>query len=419
MEEKTVPLVSVVIPFYNNGLQILETLESVFSQTYPRIEVIIVDDCSDEFPMIKIVDYSNAHRGENIERLIIHSNPYNLGTVKNLEVAHELCTGDIITHIAADDVFYSDSVFERYLKHFQSLPEDAEYLSGQVEMWDDGLKTKYQNFVTDDDIFLINHSTPKQLFNEFSVKCIIPAQGFWKHSYFEKIGKLSEHYRLIEDHTGVTRACRLGIKIYFLDYPIIKHRDGGISHGHKHHSLNFYKIFVQDEINYYENELQPYVELLSKENADEAFWTYIARVDYLEKLNNQSIAKESKVSKFFKNKTKDIAESNIILWTNRNKLVLSVFEVLLCFLLIVTIQNSYGLEFSLILAVLIGIISVAILYSNEPREDEMKLVLTLAFAGSLLSLSTYLGFMLCLPVIILAATLTNLSVIFLNIMRKQ
>lgn len=43
---QTEPLISVVIPSYNRGKLILRSVESVLSQTYKNLELIVVDDCS-------------------------------------------------------------------------------------------------------------------------------------------------------------------------------------------------------------------------------------------------------------------------------------------------------------------------------------------------------------------------------------
>lgn len=50
------PLVSVVIPYYNDGKYIHETLESIQHQTYKNVEIILVDDGSTEKESIRIFD---------------------------------------------------------------------------------------------------------------------------------------------------------------------------------------------------------------------------------------------------------------------------------------------------------------------------------------------------------------------------
>ena len=40
------PLVSVVVMTYNSSKYVLETLDSIYNQTYLNIELIITDDCS-------------------------------------------------------------------------------------------------------------------------------------------------------------------------------------------------------------------------------------------------------------------------------------------------------------------------------------------------------------------------------------
>ena len=50
------PTISIITPFYNGGKTLLETANSVFSQTYPYFEWIIVDDGSKDKESLKELD---------------------------------------------------------------------------------------------------------------------------------------------------------------------------------------------------------------------------------------------------------------------------------------------------------------------------------------------------------------------------
>jgi glycosyltransferase involved in cell wall biosynthesis len=91
------PLVSIIIPTFNRGRFIAEAINSVLSQTYPNIELIVVDDGStDETPaIIASIKDSRLHyvRQENRGR----SNARNH--------ALSLAKGKFITFLDSDDMY--------------------------------------------------------------------------------------------------------------------------------------------------------------------------------------------------------------------------------------------------------------------------------------------------------------------------
>ena len=52
-------LVSVIIPVYNSEKYLEECLESIINQTYPNIEIIAVDDGSEDSSLDILEQYSN------------------------------------------------------------------------------------------------------------------------------------------------------------------------------------------------------------------------------------------------------------------------------------------------------------------------------------------------------------------------
>lgn len=58
MEELT-PLISIIVPNYNHEKFLQQRLDSVFNQTYPNFEVILLDDCSTDSSREILLQYSN------------------------------------------------------------------------------------------------------------------------------------------------------------------------------------------------------------------------------------------------------------------------------------------------------------------------------------------------------------------------
>jgi len=103
--------VSVLIPCYNAGKYIGETLESVFQQTWPEIEVIVVDDDSQDesvtevklFPRVRLIRQEHAGAGAARNR------------------AYAASTGGFIQFLDAEDVMAPDKI-ERQLVRLRDYP---------------------------------------------------------------------------------------------------------------------------------------------------------------------------------------------------------------------------------------------------------------------------------------------------------
>ncbi len=98
-------LVSVVMCTFNGEKYITEQIESVLGQSYKKLEVIVVDDCSTDrtVEIVKLFAEGDA-------RLSIEINEVNLGYVKNFEKALRLANGDFIAPCDQDDWWHPEKI---------------------------------------------------------------------------------------------------------------------------------------------------------------------------------------------------------------------------------------------------------------------------------------------------------------------
>lgn len=97
------PLVSIIIPCYNHGKYIQETLQSCFSQSYKNIEIIIADDGSDDEQTIEFLNNINDKR---ITLLHLCNSGPSVARNKAIEVS----CGDFIVPLDADDLICHDAL---------------------------------------------------------------------------------------------------------------------------------------------------------------------------------------------------------------------------------------------------------------------------------------------------------------------
>lgn len=98
-------LVSIIMPSYNCGRFVEETIRSVQAQTYQNWEIVFVDDCSSD-DTINIV---SAMR-DNDERINIFRNDYNSGAAVSRNSALRRAKGRWIAFLDSDDLWESDKI---------------------------------------------------------------------------------------------------------------------------------------------------------------------------------------------------------------------------------------------------------------------------------------------------------------------
>src|SRR5262245_16864302 len=92
------PLVSVIIPCYNDGSYLDESVSSIKAQTYSDIEIIIVNDGSDdESTLQKLRSFNDP------QITVLHKENGHLSSARNHGIRH--AQGRVIVTLDADDKF--------------------------------------------------------------------------------------------------------------------------------------------------------------------------------------------------------------------------------------------------------------------------------------------------------------------------
>lgn len=101
----TTPLVTVYIPTYNRLDLLKRAINSVLTQTYPNIELIVVDDNSNDGTKPFMQQLS-----KNNHRVVFHENEVNQGACASRNKAIAIAKGQLITGLDDDDYFLPERI---------------------------------------------------------------------------------------------------------------------------------------------------------------------------------------------------------------------------------------------------------------------------------------------------------------------
>ncbi len=97
------PLVSIVIPVYNGANYVAEAIDSALAQTYSRIEVLVINDGSNDNNATRDIALSYGERIRYIEK-------ENGGVASALNRGIKEMNGDYFSWLSHDDLYFPQKV---------------------------------------------------------------------------------------------------------------------------------------------------------------------------------------------------------------------------------------------------------------------------------------------------------------------
>ncbi|MEI7475434.1 MAG: glycosyltransferase family A protein [bacterium] len=194
--------ISVIIPCYNYGKYINETVDSVLAQTYQNFEIIIVNDGStDEYTNNLLKNYDKPKtRVINIE---------NQGVSKARNIGIKEAKGTYILPLDADDKI--EKTF--FQKAVEILDSDSEI--GLVF-------SNYQFFGKFNKTAKLNYKFPEYLILN---NCAILITSFFRKADFEKIGGFNANMvKGLEDYNFLLLLISSGVKVHHINETLIYYR---------------------------------------------------------------------------------------------------------------------------------------------------------------------------------------------------
>ena len=216
------PLVSVIIPTYNRGWILKETIESVLAQNFTNFELIVVNDGSTD----NTQDILNSYKKDII---VLQQNNKGVSAARNMGIAS--ASGRLIAFLDSDDLWLSKKLSIQ-IDFFNANPDAL--ICQTEEIWiRNGIRVNPGKR---------HKKLSGNIFEPSLYLCLVsPSAVMIKRSLFENAGMFDETLPACEDYDMWLRvSCRY--PVYLIDIPLIIKRGGHSDQLSKSSGLDRYRI---------------------------------------------------------------------------------------------------------------------------------------------------------------------------------
>ncbi len=203
------PLVSIIIPCYNNKAFVKQAIKSALKQTYANVEVIVIDDGSTDDSLEIIRSFENRIQWE--------TGP-NQGAPKARNRGLQLARGEYIKFLDADDILLSDC-----LKH---QVERASQISSECKaiVYGDAIWINRDGEILSSDL-LIPRKAGEDPITHILSQCPLTSCPLHKRDYLLEIGGFDPSIPKGQEHDLHLRLVLAGVEFVYHSGAIYQYRE--------------------------------------------------------------------------------------------------------------------------------------------------------------------------------------------------
>ena len=285
------PVVTVSVTAYNSSKYILETLNSIKSQTYHNLILQISDDCSTD----NTIEICKKWIGENQHRFFktkIIAPSINTGVSANCNRVWDECETEWLKGIAGDDLLLPDCV-ETYMNYVNDNPESILIFGKALTFSTTKGVRVFGGYAHDYSYFNL---TPEDLHHKLIWKgnSLPAASVFCNVQALKQMGiRHDTRIRNIEDYPKWIKLSRMGVKFHFIDKDTVLYRREETSLSVGMFSPNYFNQEILLCLYYYLDEIK------NDEDKDKIFKLIADHCTQFYKgpYNRVSISKDFKIGK--------------------------------------------------------------------------------------------------------------------------
>jgi glycosyltransferase involved in cell wall biosynthesis len=196
--------ISVIISLYNYGKYITDCIDSVISNNFESKEIVIINDCSTDNSLEKVLPYLDSE-----SKITIINKKVNTGLIHSRNLGIDTCSGKYVFILDADNKIYENCLSEHY-NNINNTDFIACY--GIIECYNE--EGKFIKNISDDNFDL----------NRLNSGNYIDAMAMFNKQKLIEIGKynidLMKYGIGWEDYELWLRVGKKNEKVFFIDKPL-------------------------------------------------------------------------------------------------------------------------------------------------------------------------------------------------------